>query len=117
MSTWTRATNSAWRSTYCAATPARTATRDSAAWTTLRTVTTAMAATAMTAAMMAKATFCSAISGVLSLLPLDLGADFERFRRRDRLHPFAELVLVVQEVADVRLGVLVLRAPEEGVEG
>src|SRR5829696_5165708 len=32
------------------------------------------------------------------------------------LHPLAELVLVVQEVGDARLGVLVLRAPEERVE-
>ena len=32
------------------------------------------------------------------------------------LHPLAELVLVVQEVGDPGLGVLVLRAPEQGVE-
>src|SRR5262249_31167486 len=32
------------------------------------------------------------------------------------LHPLAELLLVVEKVGDVGLGVLELRAPEEGVE-
>src|SRR6187431_2942925 len=33
-----------------------------------------------------------------------------------RLHPLAELLLVVQQLGDARLGVLVLGAPEQGVE-
>src|SRR5205085_152312 len=49
-------------------------------------------------------------------LSLDLGADLERLGRADREHPLPELFLVVEERADPGLGVLVLRAPEQGVE-
>ncbi|BFO14401.1 hypothetical protein SHKM778_07890 [Streptomyces sp. KM77-8] len=46
-----------------------------------------------------------------------LGAGVEGGRGRDGPHPLAELVAFVGEVADVGLGVLELRGPEEGVEG
>src|SRR5207248_10567810 len=55
--------------------------------------------------------------GAGSLLPLDLGADLERLGRAHRLHPLAELFLVVEQGPDAGFGVLVLRAPEQGVEG
>src|SRR5690606_23105437 len=46
-----------------------------------------------------------------------LGAGVERGRGRHGPHPLAELVALVGEVADVGLGVLELRGPEQGVEG
>src|SRR5260221_5031518 len=43
-------------------------------------------------------------------------ADLQGLGLGDGLHPFAELVLVVEQVRDARLGVLELGAPEERVE-
>src|SRR5829696_1671866 len=45
-----------------------------------------------------------------------LGPGLVRLEVRHRLHPLAESLLVVEQVGDPQLGVLVLRAPEEGVE-
>src|SRR5205085_11165427 len=53
--------------------------------------------------------------GVLLLL-LDRPR-LERLGFGDTFHPLAELVLIVQQIGDADLGVLELRAPEEGVEG
>src|SRR5216684_2338177 len=113
MRTWTHATNSAASKMYWAAAPARTTTRNSAAWTTLRLRTTPMAAAAIATASTQKATCCSHTA---LLLPLRFGADLEGFGLRDALHPLAELHLVVQHVGDLELRVLVLRAPEQRVE-
>src|SRR5215211_4571655 len=99
---------------YCAAEPARTTTRNSAACTTLLERTTPIAAPAIASAMIQKATCCSHIA-LLLLLRL-VGAGLERLRLGDRLHPLAEFHLVVQELRDAALGVLVFRAPEERVE-
>src|SRR5215203_3163388 len=49
-----------------------------------------------------------------SLLLLRAGLELRRLRHR--LHPLAELVLVVQQLGDAGLGVLILRAPEQRVE-
>src|SRR5215207_8895380 len=49
-------------------------------------------------------------------LLLLLRAGFELRSLRNRAHPLAQLLLVVQQLGDARLGVLVLRAPEQGVE-
>src|SRR5262249_14849218 len=48
---------------------------------------------------------------------LDLGADLQRLGFGDGLHPVTELDLVVQQACDVRLRVLELGAPEQGIEG
>src|ERR671910_3731821 len=45
-----------------------------------------------------------------------LGPGLVRLEVRHRLHPLAESLLVVEQVGDPQLGVLVLRAPEQGVE-
>src|SRR5262249_33992646 len=113
MSTCTQATNSATRRMYCAAVPARTTTRNSAACTTLFDRTTPIAAPAIATAMIQKATSCSHMA--LLLLAL-LGAELERFGLGHGVHPLAELDLVVEQLRDVALGVLVLGAPEQRVE-
>src|SRR5436190_6154121 len=85
-------------------------------------VTTRRADSAMAAAIAPNAICSATISrgsgGVPSLLGalLCLGAGLERSRLGDGGHPLAETVLVVQQVADVRLRVLELGTPEEGVE-
>src|SRR5215207_3982128 len=63
-----------------------------------------------------KVTFCAVMRASCSLLLAGLGADFQRLRFGDGLHPLTELLLVVEEIGDVGLGVLVLGAPEQGVE-
>src|SRR5918994_5386905 len=63
-----------------------------------------------------KVTFCAVMRASCSLLLAGLGADFQRLRLGDGLHPLAELLLVVEEIGDVGLGVLVLGTPEQGVE-
>src|SRR5689334_11877304 len=115
----------------CAAPPASTTTRYSAACTTLFVRTTPSAAIAIAAAMMPNATFSATTvhrplvahpSGSRLpdrwslLLALGLGAEFERFRLGHGLHPLAEAILVVQQVGDALLGVLELGAPEQRVE-
>src|SRR2546421_92522 len=85
-------------------------------------VTTRRADSPMAAAMTPNAMCCATTSrdsGALrSLLGalLGLGAGLQRRRLGDGRHPLAEAVLVVQQVADVGLRVLELRAPEQGVE-
>src|SRR5262249_44753828 len=120
MSTCTQATNSAINRMYCAALPASTTTRNSAAWTTLLERTTPIAAPAMATAMIQKATSCShimrSLSAGRSLLLALFGADFERLGLGNGLHPLAELHLVVEESGDAVLRVLVLGTPEERVE-
>src|SRR6476661_6015622 len=113
MRTCTHATNSATRRMYCAADPASTTTRNSAACTTLFERTTPIAAPAIATAMIQKATSCAHIA--LLLLAL-FGADFERLRLGHGGHPLAELHLVVEQLGDVALRVLVVGAPEERVE-
>src|SRR5450759_801308 len=99
---------------YWAAAPARTTTRNNAAWTTLRDRTTPIAAPPIATAKSQKATCCSHTA---LLLTLRLGTNFEWLRFRDGLHPLPELDLVVEHVRDLKLRVLVLGAPEQGVEG
>ena len=111
---------------YWAATPASTITSHSAACTTFFVVTTHSAAKTITAAMIPNPTFRATLiassAGERSRRPgLDRHCFFSRScfelrRLGHRLHPLAELVLVVQEVGDAGLGVLVLGAPEQGVE-
>src|SRR4051794_27604537 len=50
---------------------------------------------------------------VASLLALDFGALLERLGFGNGVHPLAELLLVVQQLGDARLGVLVLGTPEQ----
>src|SRR5260370_27887641 len=109
----THDTKSSARRMYWAAAPARTTTRNNAAWTTLRLRTTPMAAAPIATARTQKATCCSHAA-----LPLALrfGADLEGFGLRDAVHPLAELDLVVQHVGDLELRVFVLGAPEQRVE-
>src|SRR4051794_9069447 len=80
-------------------------------------VTTRSAEMAITAARIPKK-ICSATTGPSSLLrtPLGLGTDLEGGRVGNGGHPFAQPRLVVEEIGDVDLGVLVLRAPEQRVE-
>src|SRR5450631_4079128 len=99
---------------YWAAAPARTTTRNSAAWTTLRDRTTPIAAAPIATANSQKATCCSHTA---LLLTLRLGAHLKWLRFRDGLHPLPELDLVVEEVGDLELRVLVFGAPEQRVEG
>src|SRR5215216_6440245 len=115
MKNWVIPTNSARRTMYCAAAPTSTTIRNSAACTMFRDRTTPTAPAPIAIARTQKATFCAVMRASRSLL-LALGADFERLRLGDRLHPLAELLLVVEEVGDVGLGVLVLGTPEQGVE-
>src|SRR5689334_4099510 len=124
----------------CAAPPASTTTRYSAACTTFFVLTTPSAEITIAAASTPKKTFSAIMSGRArcgrryaargrspllrarsaalrspprdSLLALDVGAELERLRLGDALHPLAELLLVVQELGDARLGVLELGAPE-----
>src|SRR5262245_52481981 len=107
MSTCTQATNSATSKMYCAALPASTTTRNSAACTTLFERTTPIAAPAIATAMIQKATSCSHMALLLALL----GAELEGLGLRHGGHPLTELHLVVEELGDVALGVLVLGAP------
>src|ERR1700680_3153670 len=100
----------------CAAPPASTITRYSAACTTFLVVTTPSAETTIAAAMIEKKTF-SAIMSCPSLLAFHLGALLERLRVGHGRHPLAESVLVVGQGRDPRLGVLKLGTPEQGVEG
>src|SRR5690348_4953111 len=108
----------------CAAPPASTITRNRAACTTFLVVTTPSAEITIAAAMMPKNTFWAIMIGTRRnrngggplLLALHVGALLERVGLGHRLHPLAELVLVVEQVGDPRLGVLELRAPEERVE-
>src|SRR5258707_15790622 len=95
------------------AAPPSTTASSSPACTTFLVVTRRSDAITMVAARIPKAICWAIIGGALLLL---LGAGFERQRVGHRLHPLAELVLVVEEVGDARLGVLELRAPEQGVE-
>src|SRR5205085_5998994 len=104
---WTHAPNSAARRMYCAAAPASTTTRYSAACTTFCERTTPIAATAMPTARIQNATFCaitlrslSPVAAPFSLL-LGLRADLEGLGLGDRVHPLAELALVVEEARDV----------------
>src|SRR5215204_2815421 len=115
MKNWVIPTNSARRTMYCAAAPTSTTIKNSAACTMFRERTTPTAPAPIAIARTQKATFCAVMRASCSLL-LALGADFERLRLGDRLHPLAELLLVVEEVGDVGLGVLVLGTPEQGVE-
>src|SRR5260370_32272629 len=105
MRTWTQATNSAASRMYWAAAPARTTTRNSAAWTTLRDRTTPIAAVAIATARIQKATCCSHTA---LLLALRFGADLEGLGFGDALHPLAELDLVLEHVGDLEFVVLVL---------
>src|SRR2546425_1009352 len=119
MKSCTMPTNSASSTMYSAAAPTNTTMRYKAAWTMLRAVTTRTAAPAMATARIQNATFCAvtAVSPARrSFLAFGLGADLERLRLGHGLHPLAELVLVVEQLGDVDLGVLVLRAPEQRVE-
>ena len=74
----------------------------------------------MTAAMMPKAMFWATIGSrsvtAGHLLDLRLGAGLVGLEVGHGLHPLAEPVLVVEQVGDAGLGVLVLGAPEQGVE-
>src|SRR5438128_2300912 len=54
--------------------------------------------------------------GTVLLLALDLRALLVLAGRRHRGLPLAESLLVVQELVDAEVGVLVLRAPVQGVE-
>src|SRR5437660_6050495 len=112
------------------ATPARTTTRYRAAWTMFLVVTTRMAATAMDAARNPKATFWATSrwaaasrlgTGRCRLLVLgallDLRPGLQGQGLGHRLHPVAQPLLVVEQLGDAHLRVLVLRAPEQGVEG
>src|SRR5262245_2765672 len=101
---------------YCAAVPASTTTRNSAACTTLFDRTTPIAAPAIATAMIQKATSCSHISMARSLLLALLGTELQRLGFGHGGHPLAELDLVMEQLGDVALGVLVLGAPEQGVE-
>src|SRR5688572_23233073 len=67
----------------------------------------------MAAAMTPNAMFW-ATTGLL--LALHVGPGLEGGRLRHRLHPLAEALLVVEQVGDLELRVLELRAPEQGVE-
>src|SRR3954447_22188072 len=145
MITCTQATNSAARRMYCAAAPAITTTRYSAACTTFCDRTTPMAASTIATARIQKTTFCATISmaslsaaantrarrgtsgavrateagaAVRSalLLGLDVGAELEGLGLGHGGHPLAELLLVVEQLGDAGLGVLVLGAPEQRVE-
>src|SRR5919204_570623 len=109
-------TNSASSTMYWAAAPISTTMRNSAACTMLRERTTPTAPAPIAIARIQKATFWLVIAGAPTPLLLGLGADFERLRLGNGLHPLAELLLVVEEVGDVRLGILVLGAPEQGIE-
>src|SRR5947209_3728908 len=96
--------------------------RKRAARTTFWVVTSRNAAATITAARMAKTMFWATTAGTLAPVPARLlllldRPGLQRRRIRDGDHPLAEPVLVVQEVGDARLGVLVLRRPEQGVEG
>src|SRR6056297_1899187 len=122
-STCETATNSAAARMYCAATPASTITNHSAACTTFFEVTTLSAAKIMNAAMMPNATFCATlmpsaarITALTWSRSFLVRSGFEVGRLGHRLHPLAELLLVVEQVGDLGLGVLVLGAPEQGVE-
>src|SRR5262249_42963080 len=117
MKNWVMPTNSASSTMYCAAAPTSTTMRNSAACTMFFDRTTPIAPAPIAIARTQKVTFCAVMRASCSLLLPGLGADFERFRLGNGLHPLAELLLVVEEVGDVRLGVLVLGAPEQGVEG
>src|SRR5437660_238472 len=110
-------TNSAASRMYRPAIPASTMTRYRAQCTMFLAVTTRTAEKAMVAASMAKKNCCATTP--LSFLGalLGLGAHFEGQRIGHGGHPLAQARLVVQEVGDVDLGVLVLRTPEQGVEG
>src|SRR5262252_855626 len=116
MKNWVMPTNSASSTMYCAAAPTSTTIRNSAACTMFFERTTPIAPAPIAIARAQKATFCAVMRASCSLLLPGLGADFERLRLGNGLHPLAELLLVVEEVGDVGLGVLVLRAPEQGVE-
>src|SRR5260370_219525 len=102
--TWTQAKNWGARRMYWAGARARTTTRNSAAWTTLRDRTTPIAAAAIATARIQKATCCSHTALLLSLR---FGADLEGLRFWHGVHPFAELDLVVEHVGDLKLRVLV----------
>src|SRR6056297_2848158 len=122
-STCETATNSAAARMYCAATPASTITNHSAACTTFFEVTTLSAAKIMNAAMMPNATFCATLTPSAARITaltwsrsFLVRSGFEIGRLGHRLHPLAELFLVVQQVGDLGFGVLVLGAPEQGVE-
>src|SRR5215471_8569767 len=117
MKNWVTPTNSASSTMYCAAAPTSTTTRNSAACTMFFERTTPIAPAPIEIARAQKATFCAVMRASCSLLLPALGADFQRLRLGNGLHPLAELLLVVQEVGDVGLGVLVLGAPEQRVEG
>src|SRR4029450_6608738 len=105
MKNWVMPTNSARRTMYCAAAPTSTTMRNSAACTMFRERTTPTAPAPIAIARTQKATFCAVMRASCSLL-LALGADFERLRLGDRLHPLAELLLVAEVVGDVGLRVL-----------
>src|SRR3982751_1059857 len=101
-----------------AATPASTTVRYTAAWTMFLVVTTRNADSPMAAAMIPNAMCCATISrasGGWSLLGalLGLGAGLQRGGLGDGVHPLAEPILVVQQVADVGFRVLELGAPEQ----
>src|SRR3954452_18877286 len=70
----------------------------------------------MARAMAAKAACWATFKWSTWLLLLGRRADLEGRRLRNGLHPLAEAILVVQEVGDLHLRVLVLGAPEQGVE-
>src|SRR5215510_2889644 len=116
MKNWTTPTNSASSTMYWAAAPTSTTTRNRAACTMFLDRTTPIAPAPIAIARIQKATFCAVMRAACSLLLPALGADFERLRIGNGLHPLAELLLVVEEVGDVGLRVLVLGAPEQGVE-
>src|SRR3954452_24496468 len=100
---------------YMAAMLESTTTRYSAACTTFFVVTTRSAASSDDAARMPKAMFSGSTTdaprwwrcaSTWHLLRLHLGAGLVRQVVRHRLEPLAELRLVVQQLADVWLGVL-----------
>src|SRR5690606_40190014 len=61
--------------------------------------------------------FCATISSPGDLADLLLGPGLVGLEVGHGLHPLAKALLVVEQVGEAQLGVLVLGAPEQGVEG
>ena len=100
---------------YCAAAPASTTTRYSAACTTFCDRTTPIAATAIATARIQKTTFC-ADHRRHYFLPLTSAPTSSGSGSGTVSIHSPSLLLVVQQLGDAGLGVLVLGAPEQRVE-